>query len=109
LLNFIIDTMNHKVYKKVVLVVCDGFGVASPSRGNAVTVAGTPNLDNLIAFYPAATLRASGLLVGLPVGEPGNSEVGHLSIGAGTRARHYRLAEVATDSVHTQTTWPGST
>lgn len=75
--------MNHKVYKKVVLVVCDGFGVASPSRGNAVTVAGTPNLDNLIAFYPAATLRASGLLVGLPVGEPGNSEVGHLSIGAG--------------------------
>lgn len=75
--------LKHKTYKRVALVILDGFGVASKSRGNAITLAETPNIDALVEMYPHATLQASGPLVGLPFGEPGNSEVGHLSIGAG--------------------------
>jgi 2,3-bisphosphoglycerate-independent phosphoglycerate mutase len=75
--------LKPKKYKKVVLVVLDGFGVASPSRGNAISLAGTPHLDELVHNYPSTTLQASGPLVGLPWGEMGNSEVGHLNIGAG--------------------------
>jgi len=63
--------------------VLDGFGVASPSRGNAISQAKPENLNQLLANYPAVTLQASGPLVGLPWGEMGNSEVGHLNIGAG--------------------------
>lgn len=70
-------------FKKLVLLVLDGFGVASPSRGNAISSARIPNLNNLLSRYPALTLQASGPLVGLPWGEMGNSEVGHLNIGAG--------------------------
>ncbi|MBI2984596.1 MAG: 2,3-bisphosphoglycerate-independent phosphoglycerate mutase [Candidatus Kerfeldbacteria bacterium] len=66
-----------------VLVILDGFGVAPPSRGNAIALAKTPNLDRLIESYPTMTLQASGEAVGLPWGEMGNSEVGHLTIGAG--------------------------
>lgn len=75
--------LTAKTYNQVVLVILDGFGVASASRGNAITLAGTPNLDLLVSNYPSATLQAAGPLVGLPFGEPGNSEVGHLNIGAG--------------------------
>ncbi len=75
--------LKPKLYKKVVLIVLDGFGVASPSRGNAISLAGTPHLDELVNAYPSTTLQASGPLVGLPWGEMGNSEVGHLNIGAG--------------------------
>ncbi len=75
--------MEHKVYKKIVLVVLDGFGVASYSHGNAVALANPEALNNLIAHYPSATLLASGPVVGLPWGEVGNSEVGHLNMGAG--------------------------
>lgn len=75
--------LKPKQYKKVVLIVLDGFGVASPSRGNAISLAGTPYLDELVHMYPSTTLQASGPLVGLPWGEMGNSEVGHLNIGAG--------------------------
>jgi 2,3-bisphosphoglycerate-independent phosphoglycerate mutase len=70
-------------FKKVILLILDGFGVASPGRGNAISLSGTPNLNKLLASFPAATLQASGPLVGLPWGEMGNSEVGHLNIGAG--------------------------
>lgn len=66
-----------------VLVVIDGFGVAAPSRGNAIGMAKTPNLDRYMTEYPTMTLQAAGDAVGLPWGEMGNSEVGHLSIGAG--------------------------
>ncbi len=66
-----------------VLLILDGFGVAPPSRGNCIALAKTPNLDRLIERYPAMTLQASGDAVGLPWGEMGNSEVGHLTIGAG--------------------------
>ncbi len=72
-----------KQYTKVALVVLDGFGVASPSRGNAISLAGTPHIDNLVGQFPSTTLQASGPLVGLPWGEMGNSEVGHLNMGAG--------------------------
>lgn len=75
--------MNHKIYKKVVLVVLDGFGVASYNHGNAVALANPEVLHDLVAHYPSATLLASGPVVGLPWGEVGNSEVGHLNMGAG--------------------------
>jgi len=66
-----------------VLVVMDGFGVAEPGPGNAITAARTPHLDALFAEWPNTTLKASGLAVGLPEGQMGNSEVGHLNMGAG--------------------------
>lgn len=66
-----------------VLIVIDGFGVAPPSRGNAIALAKTPVLDQLIDTYPAMTLQAAGDAVGLAWGEMGNSEVGHLAIGSG--------------------------
>src|SRR3989344_9317295 len=72
-----------KQFSKVVLVVLDGFGVASPSAGNAVSSADPPFIKELISFYPTRTLQASGPAVGLPWGERGNSEVGHLNMGAG--------------------------
>ena len=75
--------MNFPPYKKVVLVVLDGFGVASYSHGNAIALAEPQALDRLVANYPAISLLASGPVVGLPWGEVGNSEVGHLNIGAG--------------------------
>ena len=67
----------------VLLLIFDGFGMAPPSRGNAITLANTPNFDNLLRTYPAATLQASGEVVGLPWAEMGNSEVGHLNMGGG--------------------------
>ena len=66
-----------------VLMVLDGFGVAPDSKGNAITQADMPVYDNLINSYPVMTVRASGEEVGLSWGEMGNSEVGHLAIGAG--------------------------
>lgn len=75
--------MEQKKYKKVVLVVLDGFGVASYGHGNAIAQARPEVLDYIVGHYPSITLQASGPLVGLPWGEMGNSEVGHLNIGAG--------------------------
>ncbi len=65
------------------LVVMDGFGMAAASAGNAIVSAVTPNLDAIFGRWPWTTLEASGLAVGLPEGQMGNSEVGHLNIGAG--------------------------
>jgi 2,3-bisphosphoglycerate-independent phosphoglycerate mutase len=67
----------------VALVVLDGWGCAPPGPGNAVELADTPVFDGLWARYPHTTLSASGEDVGLPSGQMGNSEVGHLTIGAG--------------------------
>jgi len=67
----------------VALVVLDGWGLAPPGPGNAVELARTPVFDDLRARYPYTTLAASGEAVGLPDGQMGNSEVGHLTIGAG--------------------------
>ncbi len=79
----VVQRMKHKIYKKIVLVVLDGFGVASYSHGNAIALANPESLHNLVAHYPSLTLQASGPVVGLPWGEVGNSEVGHLNMGAG--------------------------
>jgi 2,3-bisphosphoglycerate-independent phosphoglycerate mutase len=67
----------------VALVILDGWGLAPPGPGNAVELASTPVFDGLCDRYPHATLVASGEAVGLPPGQMGNSEVGHLTIGAG--------------------------
>lgn len=66
--------------KPVMLMILDGFGIAPKSEGNAVTLAKKPNLDKLFEKYPTSQLQASGLAVGLPEGQMGNSEVGHLNI-----------------------------
>ena len=65
------------------LIIMDGFGLAPASAGNAVTTASTPNLDRIFAECPGCKLSASGLDVGLPEGQMGNSEVGHTNMGAG--------------------------
>ena len=69
--------------KPVMLMILDGFGIAPMSDGNAVESAKKPNFDRLIKNYPSTQLQASGMFVGLPEGQMGNSEVGHLNIGAG--------------------------
>lgn len=67
----------------VALIILDGWGLAPAGPGNAVDLADTPVFDALWASYPHTTLEASGEAVGLPVGQMGNSEVGHLTIGSG--------------------------
>jgi len=70
-------------FKPVVLMVLDGWGIANPYTGNAISQANTPNIKSYIAKYPSMALVASGEGVGLPWGESGNSEVGHLNLGLG--------------------------
>src|SRR5207245_6224914 len=65
------------------LIVLDGWGLAAPGPGNAVSLARTPVFDELWQTYPHTTLLACGPAVGLPEGQMGNSEVGHLNLGAG--------------------------
>ena len=67
----------------VTLVILDGFGLRKEPHGNAILSAGTPHLDKLKKMYPYTTLQASGEAVGLPKGQMGNSEVGHLTLGSG--------------------------
>jgi 2,3-bisphosphoglycerate-independent phosphoglycerate mutase len=74
---------DRRPYPLVVLVVLDGWGCAPPGPGNAVSLASTPVFDRLWTEYPHTTLEASGDAVGLPAGQMGNSEVGHLTIGSG--------------------------
>ncbi len=69
--------------KKAVLIILDGYGLAPDSEGNAIARAKKPNLDRLFSQNPCSRLSASGLDVGLPEGQMGNSEVGHTNIGAG--------------------------
>ena len=69
--------------KPVMLMILDGFGIAPKSEGNAVALANNQIYDKLIEKYPTTQLQASGYDVGLPDGQMGNSEVGHLNIGAG--------------------------
>ena len=67
----------------VSLIILDGFGLNKREEGNAVKAAKTPNIDKLFAKYPNTQIQASGMDVGLPQGQMGNSEVGHTNIGAG--------------------------
>ena len=76
-----------------VLVVLDGWGIAGPAPDNAIHLAATPHWDRLWATAPRTCLAASGVGVGLPAGQMGNSEVGHMTIGAG-RAIHQDLARI---------------
>ncbi|MCI8490759.1 MAG: 2,3-bisphosphoglycerate-independent phosphoglycerate mutase [Lachnospiraceae bacterium] len=69
--------------KPTVLMILDGFGLNKKTEGNAVAQANTPNIDRLMKEYPFVEGNASGLAVGLPDGQMGNSEVGHLNMGAG--------------------------
>src|SRR4249920_1282575 len=75
--------MPGRTYPLVALVILDGWGIAPPGPGNAVELADTPVFDRLWREFPHAQLEASGAAVGLPEGQMGNSEVGHLTIGSG--------------------------
>jgi len=67
----------------VILVVLDGFGINPKKEGNAIANASMPNMDSLLRNYPNSSLSMSGLDVGLPDSQMGNSEVGHMILGAG--------------------------
>jgi 2,3-bisphosphoglycerate-independent phosphoglycerate mutase len=69
--------------KPVLLVVLDGWGIRQEREANAIATAGTPNMDALVREFPSTALETSGLAVGLPEGQMGNSEVGHTNLGAG--------------------------
>lgn len=69
--------------KSVILIVLDGYGLAPPGPGNAIYLANPRNINSYLYSYPNTTLRASGQSVGLPAGEVGNTEVGHINLGAG--------------------------
>ena len=69
--------------KPIVLCIMDGFGFNPEVNGNAIKAADTPRLDNIFASCPTTEIGASGMDVGLPDGQMGNSEVGHTNIGAG--------------------------
>jgi 2,3-bisphosphoglycerate-independent phosphoglycerate mutase len=75
--------MAHGSVSPMVLVILDGWGYREAIEGNAIKAAKTPIMDSLWASYPHTTIRTSGKDVGLPEGQMGNSEVGHLNIGAG--------------------------
>lgn len=77
--------------KPLLLLILDGFGIAEPSNNNAISQANMPNYDSLWQQFPHTQLEASGRVVGLPDGQMGNSEVGHLSIGAGRTVKQTLL------------------
>ena len=77
------NTQKAVQIRPTMLMILDGFGLNPSDYGNAVKAAHTPNLDKIFEMYPHIRLQASGLAVGLPEGQMGNSEVGHLNIGAG--------------------------
>ena len=82
--------------KPVVLCIMDRFGIRNTDEGNAISAAKTPNLDKFFNNYPFTTIGASGLDVGLPDGQMGNSEVGHTNIGAG-RVVYQMLVKITKD------------
>ena len=73
--------MNKKPYA---LIIMDGYGVNERHEGNAIYSANTPNMDKYMETCPHTIVHASGMDVGLPEGQMGNSEVGHTNIGAGS-------------------------
>ncbi len=75
--------MNDKQKKPIVLCIMDGWGINKNSQNNAVALAKTPSVDFLTKTFPYSTLDASGEDVGLPLGQVGNSEVGHMNLGSG--------------------------
>ena len=81
--------MNNKVTKRALLIILDGVGVAPDGDNNGWSLANTPNIDLLRNDYPSTIIDASGKSVGLPDGQMGNSEVGHMIIGSGTIFKQY--------------------
>jgi len=81
--------MNNKVTKRALLIILDGVGVAPDGDNNGWSLANTPNIDLLRHDYPSTIIDASGKSVGLPDGQMGNSEVGHMIIGSGTIFKQY--------------------
>ncbi|MCB9201563.1 MAG: 2,3-bisphosphoglycerate-independent phosphoglycerate mutase [Flavobacteriales bacterium] len=79
--------------KKTALIILDGWGIAKDKSVSAIDLANTPNMDSYLKNYPNATLSTSGLDVGLPDGQMGNSEVGHMNLGAG-RVVYQNLAKI---------------
>jgi 2,3-bisphosphoglycerate-independent phosphoglycerate mutase len=75
--------VNVPATKPLLLVILDGFGLRAEREANAIAIAGTPHLDALMREFPWTALKTSGLSVGLPEGQMGNSEVGHTNLGAG--------------------------
>ncbi|MDD6190130.1 MAG: 2,3-bisphosphoglycerate-independent phosphoglycerate mutase, partial [Firmicutes bacterium] len=71
------------IKKPTMLMILDGYGLNPHTQGNAIAAANKPNLDRIFSSYPSTSLKACGSDVGLPDGQMGNSEVGHLNIGAG--------------------------
>ena len=69
--------------KKTLLMILDGWGIGNGGQADVISQVSTPNMDRLQKEYPSSRLHASGENVGLPEGQMGNSEVGHLNIGAG--------------------------
>src|SRR6202020_1174607 len=69
--------------RPLILTILDGWGYCQPSPGNAISLANKPNYDRLLREFPNTLVHTSGPSVGLPEGQMGNSEVGHLNIGAG--------------------------
>ena len=69
--------------KPIILTILDGWGYSALTEGNAIAAARKPNYDRLLGEYPNTLVHTSGPFVGLPEGQMGNSEVGHLNIGAG--------------------------
>lgn len=67
----------------LILIIMDGFGISKHNRKSAITAETTPYLSEFFKNYPTTLLKASGEAVGLPAGQMGNSEVGHMNIGAG--------------------------
>lgn len=85
--------------KPTLLMILDGYGASTKRHGNAILNANKKNIDSLFEKYPNTTIAASGMDVGLPVGQMGNSEVGHLNIGAG-RIVYQELSKI-TNSIET--------
>ena len=69
--------------KPNMIIIMDGYGISAEKKGNAIEMEGSPNVKALMKEYPSTLLGASGRDVGLPDGQMGNSEVGHLNMGAG--------------------------
>ena len=83
--------------KKIILLILDGFGINPDSYGNAISLAKTPEYDKFVSSFPYAELEASGEFVGLPKGQMGNSEAGHLAIGTARVVK--QNLEIINDSI----------
>jgi len=79
--------------KPLVLIILDGWGYRAETKANAIALARKPNYDRLLSEYPNTLIHTSGKYVGLPDGQMGNSEVGHLNIGAG-RVVHMDITRI---------------